>query len=407
MANNDMIQAKQVVDDLTASFEKHATQVKNAWDNLKDYSKGIAELPSEVKAMMTAINNDTQAVLKQNEVLKQSIILAKQKQAEAVKLATIEKQAEQVAQQKLRTSIQENNLKKSNISLSTAETNAENRATKQKEALLAKNEHLSRSYVKLKNELTQASNKLQDYTVSLGRGNAKTVQAQKEFDILSKKVGQADKAIGKLSSSNSAINALSGSVGNLMGAFGIGTGIFLAVDIAKGIYETTKEVQSLDTALKIVTKTEENFYDKQVMLNKLANDYGADINQLSKMFTQFYVSAKDKVSETEINRIFQGITKNANALGLTIQQQERGFLALNQMFSKTTVQSEELTGQLSEALPGAFKNMVQAYKNLHPEMKVTERSFREMMKDGKIMSSEILPEFIRVTDRAFGTENVK
>jgi ABC-type transporter Mla subunit MlaD len=73
MANNDMIQAKQVVDDLTASFEKHASQIKTAWENLEKYSKGIVELPSEVKSMMTAINNDTNAVLKQNEALNKNI----------------------------------------------------------------------------------------------------------------------------------------------------------------------------------------------------------------------------------------------------------------------------------------------------------------------------------------------
>jgi hypothetical protein len=113
MANNDMIQAKQVVDDLTASFEKHATQISTAWNNLKNYSDGIVALPSDVKAMMTAINNDTNAIKTQNEVLKQSIILAKKQQAEAVKLASIQKTVEQGKREIISTSIKENQLKKS------------------------------------------------------------------------------------------------------------------------------------------------------------------------------------------------------------------------------------------------------------------------------------------------------
>jgi hypothetical protein len=38
-----------------------------------------------------------------------------------------------------------------------------------------------------------------------------------------------------------------------MGAFGISTGLYLGASIIKDIYETSKELQSLDLALKMVS----------------------------------------------------------------------------------------------------------------------------------------------------------
>jgi len=57
-------------------------------------------------------------------------------------------------------------------------------------------------------------------------------------------------------------------------------------------------------------------------------------------------------------------------------------------------------------LPGAFKAMIAAYQKLHPEMKVTEASFAKLMKDGKILSAEVIPEFAKQLEIMFGVENI-
>ena len=68
-------------------------------------------------------------------------------------------------------------------------------------------------------------------------------------------------------------------------------------------------------------------------------------------------------------------------MGLSVENQERAFLALNQMMSKGTVQAEELRGQLGEALPGAFGIMAKA-------VGVTEKELQNMMKAGEVLADE-------------------
>mgnify|MGYP003616663517 CR=1 FL=1 len=192
-----------------------------------------------------------------------------------------------------------------------------------------------------------------------------------------------------------------------MDAFGIGTGIYLAVDIAKNIYETTKQLQSLDLALKMVSGSQEEFVSNQVFLKSLAEQYGIEIKGLTKNFTEFWVASKGKLEAEQIKEIFTSISKSVAVMGLSVEQQDSAFLALQQMMSKGTVQAEELKKQLGNALPGAIKAATMAYQTLHPEMKVTEKFFMEQMKAGKVLSSELLPELAKAYEKLYGIENVK
>jgi len=228
--------------------------------------------------------------------------------------------------------------------------------------------------------------------------------SQQEFQKLQSKVLQADNAVGKWNRTNQRTIGLGR---DLVSAFGIATGVGLFAQITKDVFETTKQIQSLDNALKIVTDTEANFYKQQAFLIDIAKRYGVELNGLTQQYTQFYVSAKDKLAGAEIQQIFESITKAGATMGLSVQNQERAFYAINQMMSKGTVQAEELRGQLGDALPKAFGIMVDAYRSLHPEQKVTEASFAKLMKDGKVLSAEILPAFAKQLEKAYGIEAIR
>ena len=57
---------------------------------------------------------------------------------------------------------------------------------------------------------------------------------------------------------------------------------------------------------------------------------------------------------------------------------------------------------MGESLPGAAMLMFKAYKNLHPELVQNFEDFRKLQKEGKILSAEVLPEFIKVLEEEFG-----
>ena len=220
--------------------------------------------------------------------------------------------------------------------------------------------------------------------------------AQLEFQKLQSRVLQADSAVGKWNRTNERTIGLGR---DLVGAFGVATGVSLFAVIARDIFLVTKESQALEKSLKLVTDTGSNFVEQQMFLIDIAGRYGLEIQGLTKQYTQFYISAKDKISGTKIQQIFESISKAGASMGLSVEQQQRAFLALNQMMSKGTIQAEELRGQLGEALPGAFGIMAKA-------MGVTEKQLGKMMKDGEVLASEVLPKFARQLEITYGIENV-
>lgn len=234
--------------------------------------------------------------------------------------------------------------------------------------------------------------------------NRELANAKREYDQLDAKVVKANRSINRFNDNVGNYPKLAGGIRDLMGAFGVATGIYLAVDIGKNILNTTREIQSLDLALKNVTETQSNFAEQQAFIGATAEKYGLEINSLTKQFTQFYVSAKDKLANTEIQQIFEDTASAVSALGLPLENQEKAFYAMNQMMSKGTVQAEELRGQLGDAIPGAFATMVKAYNELHPKQQVTEAQFAGLMKKGQILANEILPEFAKQLKNATGGE---
>lgn len=267
------------------------------------------------------------------------------------------------------------------------------------------NSNLAGAYAKLNVQHAQAARLLQDLiargrlaTQTQRQYNKELEDAQRDFDKLNQKIIAADNAVRKFNR-NVGNYPTFGVLKDLISAFGINLGAQLFVDLAKDIFETTKEIQSMDMALKQVTGTQEAFAQSQMFLSRISEAYGVDLGDLTKQFTQFYVSAKDKLSANQIEDIFESITKAGSVMGLSTQSQERAFLALNQMMSKGTIQAEELRGQLGEALPGALGIMAKA-------LGVTEKQLGQMMKDGQLLAAEVLPKFAKQLEITYGIENV-
>ena len=252
-----------------------------------------------------------------------------------------------------------------------------------------------------------ASRRLQDL-IARGRTanqtqsqyNREIREAQTAFQGLDRRIQSADRAVGRFNRNVGNYRQAFSGLRDLIGAFGIAGGVTLFAGIATSIFQTTKELQSLDNALRQVTGTQEQMARSQSFLRDVSEAYGLEINGLTKQFTQFYVSAKDKLSGTQIENIFRSVSKAGATMGLSIENQERAFLALNQMMSKGVVSAEELRGQLGEALPGAFGIMAKA-------VGVTEVELGKLMKDGKLLADEVLPKFARELEKVYGIETIQ
>jgi len=265
------------------------------------------------------------------------------------------------------------------------------------------------AYSKLNAQHAQSAKNLQNI-IARGRTATQTQRefnrevrnAQSEFAKLNTRVLAADKAVGRWQRTGERSITLGR---DLVGAFGVATGVTLFAALSRDVFQTTAELQSMDLALRQVIGSEEEAAKTQEFLSKIAEDYGVNIQVLTKSYTGFFASSKNaidsgKISAQQIRDIFQSVAKAAGAMGLSVDQQEGAFLALSQMISKGNVQAEELRGQLSERLPGAFGILAKS-------MGVTEQELNKLLKDGKVLAAEVLPAFAKELEKAYGVENLE
>jgi len=259
------------------------------------------------------------------------------------------------------------------------------------------------AYERLNTARRNAQQRLQNLLAAETQNTAEIRRAQAEFDRLERRIRAVNAATNNYTQNiGNYRSALTGAISvgrELVGALGLIGGVTAFVSLAKNIYSTTKEINAMNIALKTVSDSQEDFNRNQEFLRSLAEKNGLEIKSLTKTYTQFYISAKDKLSGSQIESIFDKVTKSASLMGLTVDQQEGAFLALQQMMSKGKVSAEELRGQLGERLPGAFGIMAKS-------MGVTEEKLGQLMKDGKVIASEVLPKFAEQLEITYGADKV-
>jgi tape measure domain-containing protein len=266
---------------------------------------------------------------------------------------------------------------------------------------------MAEPYNRLKAAHTAAEKTLRNLIASETASNREIRAAQKEFDILSQKIQRADNAVGRLSSHQQSLGKLSRGIGSLMGAFGISTGLYLGANIIKDIYSTSKELQSLDLALSMVSGSVKEFNDNSQFIQSVANKWGLEIKSLTQTYTQFYTASKGLLSNEDIKTTFEGIAKAGSIMGLSLEKQQSAFYAFDQMMSKGTVTAEELKKQLGNAMPGAIKAAAMAYMDLHPQIKTIQEAEKELyaqMKKGAIDSATYVPLIVKNFQKLYGIE---
>ncbi|EMK3507878.1 tape measure protein [Vibrio parahaemolyticus] len=177
-------------------------------------------------------------------------------------------------------------------------------------------------------------------------------------------------------------------------------GAYAGVMSGHAVVQTGLTFESLERSMLVTSGSAEKAADNFKFVRETALELGQDINTLTRAYVNFQASAGNKMSEKDLRGLFKGLTEYNTALGVTQEAQQRSIIAVQQIASKGVLYSEEVYGQLAESSVGGVKNLINAAvalgkidKNLSEVDK--ERAFRKLMKDGKLLASEILPEFGR------------
>jgi len=188
------------------------------------------------------------------------------------------------------------------------------------------------------------------------------------------------------------------------GAVGIGSASILADKILSGIKsagEIILQFDSLDSALQVVSNDTALFTQRQIMLQRVSDDLGQDLSVVEKTYTNLTASSKGTRLEGEAtDKIFTAVTGTMGRIKKSGEDTEGALLAIGQMMSKGTIQSEELRGQLGERIPGAFNIMARA-------LGVTTSKLGDMLKNGEVLASQALPKFAIELERTFNPNREK
>lgn len=230
-----------------------------------------------------------------------------------------------------------------------------------------------------------------------------------QFYALSSKAGQMDntkfnEALAKLNSSvreaitkarghtSTSINGdrAASSLDNLSLAAVKTAGAFISMQAVINSYRQIMEVglqrASSERSIDFV------FGDQSTQVKKFIQDLtqitGMDTTETQAQFASFGASAKNTMGLEGSEELFKNLTGYARLMGRSDEQIQRALTALSQMASKGQVMSEELKGQLSEALPGATQAFAKA-------LGLTEKQLFDKMKNGDVKASDALPKFAK------------
>lgn len=182
---------------------------------------------------------------------------------------------------------------------------------------------------------------------------------------------------------NDSVNKTQNSLVSLKSAFAaIGAGI-----VAREVLTATASVETLRNQLKFASGSAEQGAKDFQYITDISKQMGLDLQVAGKAFAQFETAARGTtLAGKGVRDVFESVAMASTAMGLSSEQSEGAFLALQQMLSKGKIQAEELRGQLGERIPGAFQIAARA-------MGMTTSELDKFMADGKLMAEDFLPKF--------------
>ena len=168
------------------------------------------------------------------------------------------------------------------------------------------------------------------------------------------------------------------------------------IDYSKQLITLMGDTDKYRIALMNVSTSQKEYEKSIEFISKLSKDYGQNVNILTQSYTSFIASSKSSnLTLDERQKIYQSIIKAGSALKLSNDGIEGSLRAVSQMFSKGNISAEELRGQLSERLPGAFGELAKA-------MKITEPQLNKMLEQGQVLAKDALPLLAQRFEELYG-----
>lgn len=190
--------------------------------------------------------------------------------------------------------------------------------------------------------------------------------------------GQSVAASSKVDKLNASTKELSSTLGRLKG---IVAGAFAGIGI-RSLLSTADTMQSLNSQVRLVTNSVEQFNAVQERLGKIANNQYAEIESLTQLYTrsQRALSQLGK-TQNEVLQFTENVSMAMRVGGVSAQEQAAALLQLSQSLGSGRLAGDEFAS-IAEQAP-ILLSLVSK------ELGVTQGELKKLASDGKITSEVI------------------
>ncbi len=188
------------------------------------------------------------------------------------------------------------------------------------------------------------------------------------------------------------VTNLSGLLGQMAGALGVAFSF-------RELVTAAAQMEQLRSGLTAVTGDATKAGKELEYVRTVASRIGADVTEVGRAFLSLSAATKGTAVEGEPTRqVFEAVATAMGKAGKSSAETANALQALSQMASKGVVQSEELRGQLGEALPGALNAAAKG-------MGITTAELMKLVEEGKIAASDIFPALAKGLNELYGAAN--
>ena len=209
--------------------------------------------------------------------------------------------------------------------------------------------------------------------------------------------GFADKSAASTSKAASSFKGLGSELQNLVVGY---ISLQAATEAVGRAFSESIKLDSVKSALTQVLGSSELAVAQLDRLSQSADYLGLNFLDLATSYKSFAAAAISSGQTLEsTNKIFDSVTKSAAVLKLSSEDVKLSLNALGQMFSKGSIQAEELRGQLGERLPGAVALLAKG-------LGVSTKELNKMLEQGQVLASD-LPKLADELDKTYGDSITK
>lgn len=142
-----------------------------------------------------------------------------------------------------------------------------------------------------------------------------------------------------------------------------GMGLFNAVAggyAFKELVATGREMMAMENMLKAISGDTQTFNSNLKFVKQTADELGISILDMGQSYAKMFMSGKAQFGTDVLQKSFKGAQSYFRLLGMSAEKINLANKAIEQMFNKQKVSSEELKGQLGEHAAGVIQYFAQA-----------------------------------------------